>query len=51
MAARSGGDGEVLDFRLCIEDEVGDEELLSVDGVVEGETRKLQVASEKDPAR
>lgn len=36
MAARGGGDGEVFKKRLRIEGEVGDKELLGVDGMVEG---------------
>lgn len=41
MAARSGGDGDVFKTRLCIEGKVGDKELLSVDGMVEGQAREF----------
>lgn len=51
MPAGCGGDGDVFEAGLCVDEEVGDEELLGVDGVVERETRQLDVAAEENPAR
>lgn len=51
MATGGGGHGQVLEPGLRIEDEVGYEELLGVDGLVERETRELDVASQEDPTR
>ena len=50
MAAGGGGDGEVGEGRLGIEGEVGEEELLGVDGVVEREVEELDVYAEEDAA-
>ena len=43
MAAGSGGDGEVSEVWLGVEREVGDEELLGVDRVVEREAWELDI--------
>ena len=51
MAARGSGDGEIFKKRFRIEGKVGDEELLSMDGIVEWKTREFQIDSEKDPTR
>ncbi|PON50448.1 hypothetical protein PanWU01x14_223130 [Parasponia andersonii] len=51
MAAGGGGNGDVLEVGLAVDGEVRDEELLGVDGVVEGETRELEVDADKDPTR
>lgn len=50
MAAGGGGDGQAAEMGLGLEGEVGDEELLGVDGVVEGEAREFEVDAEEDPA-
>lgn len=51
MAAGRGGNGHVIEAGLGLDREVGDEELLGVDGVVEGEARELQVDAKEDPTR
>ena len=48
MAAGRGGDGEGEEGGLGVEEEVGDEELFGVDGVVEGEARELEVDADED---
>lgn len=50
VAAGGGGDGEEEEGGLGVEGEVGEEELLGVDGVVEGEAGELDVDAEEDPA-
>ena len=50
MAAGGGGDGEIAEVGLGIKGEVGDEELLGMDGVVEGEAGEFEVDAEEDPA-
>ncbi|KAK8696673.1 hypothetical protein V6N13_001805 [Hibiscus sabdariffa] len=51
MAARGGGDDEVLKTQFHVEGKVGDYELLGVYGLVEGKTREFQIDSEKDTTR
>lgn len=51
MAARGGGNSQVSKTWFRIEGKVGDEELLGVDGLVEGETREFKIDPEKDPTR
>lgn len=50
MAAGGGGNGEVVEAGLGIEIEIGEEELLGVDGMVEGEVWELEVDAEEDAA-
>ena len=45
MSARRGGDGEVSEMSLAVEGEIGYEELLGVDRVVEREAWELDVDS------
>lgn len=47
VAARGGGDSEGVEAGLAVECEVREEELLGVDGVVEGETRELHVDADE----
>lgn len=49
MAAGGGGDGDGEEAGAAVYGEVGDEKLLGVDGVVEGETRELKVDADEDP--
>lgn len=51
MATWGGGDGEEEEGGFRMEGEVGKEELLGVDGLVEREARELEVDAEEDPAR
>ena len=51
MTARGGGNSDVFKTWLRIEEKVGDEELLGVDGMVEGKTWEFQIGSEEDPTR
>jgi len=50
VPAGGGGDGKGNQVGLCIQGEVGDQELFGVDGVVEGEPRELQVHAHQDAA-
>lgn len=43
MFPRCGGDGEVTEMTLVVEREIGDEELLDVDRVVEKEAWGLNI--------
>lgn len=43
MSPRRGGDGEVTEMTLVVEREIGDEELLDVDRVVEKEAWGLDI--------
>lgn len=50
VAAGGGGDGEVVEVGLGIEGEICEEELLGVDGLVEGEAGELEVDADEDSA-
>ena len=50
VAAGGGGDGEGEEAGDAGGGEVGDEELLGVDRVVEGDAGELEVDAEEDPA-
>lgn len=50
MATRGGGNDEAVETGLRIEGEVGEEELLGVNGLVEGETGELEVDADEDAA-
>lgn len=49
MAAGGGGDGDVLDPGGAVLGGVGREELLGVDGLVEGDAGEFEIDSEEDP--
>lgn len=50
MATGGGGSDEVIEVGLSVEGEIGDEELLCVDGMVKREAGELEVNAEEDPA-
>lgn len=50
VAAGGGGDGERVEGGLGVEGHVGEEELLGVDGVVEGEAGELDVDADEGAA-
>jgi hypothetical protein len=48
VTARGGGDSEIVKVGLGIEGEIGEEKLLSVDWMVDGEAGELEVDAEED---
>lgn len=50
VAAGGGGDGKGEEAGGAVDGEIGEEELLGVDGVMEGDAGEFQVDAEEDAA-
>lgn len=50
VAAGGGGDGDCEEAGAAVDGEVGEEELLGVDGVVEGDAGEFEIDSDEDAA-